>query len=50
MSTASEPNKPMVPTATHGLDEDSMTSWRRHIGQSFDSFGATNGGRRMSNS
>ncbi len=37
------PNKPMVPTATDGLDDDSLDPGRRHIGQSFDSGAAACG-------
>ena len=35
-STLSIPNKPVVPTAPNGLDEDSPDSLRQHIGEPLD--------------
>jgi hypothetical protein len=34
--TCGVPNKPMVPTATTWLDDDSSGPLRRHIGRPFD--------------
>ncbi len=38
LQSAVRPNKPMVPTATNGLDEYAPDSLRRHIGRSLGGF------------